>query len=61
MLYEQSKIYLLPSHKQQFYEKARIISATIWQEIVVVLHFGLQKIEQFLNHKEQNPLLFCGH
>lgn len=29
------------------YEKARVISTTIWQENVVVLHFGLEKIESF--------------
>lgn len=40
------------------YEKARIISTTIWQEIVVVLHFGLEKIESFstLIHKKHKIL-----
>lgn len=40
------------------YEKARSISTTVWQEIVVVLHFGLEKIESFstLIHKKHKIL-----
>lgn len=36
-----------------FYEKTRVISTTTWQEIVVVLDFGLEKIESLstLIHK----------
>lgn len=40
-------------------KKARVISTTTWQEIVVVLDFGLEKIESLstLIHKTKIPTL----
>ncbi len=58
VLYEQSQ--LICSLLINVYEQARIISTTIWQEIVVVQNFGLEKIEPLSALINKTKILFMS-